>query len=132
MDHYSYRHCPNCLAEYREGFETCADCGTSLVDGPAPVSEEHAPERTRGHPHPGEDRDDAPVVLCSLPQDEAEILAGRLRGEGLTAAVDDVSIGSMFHLSLPQFRLVRVWVLESQLKKARAAARRALSGEDAI
>jgi hypothetical protein len=25
--------CPNCKAEYREGFTTCGECGVKLVDG---------------------------------------------------------------------------------------------------
>jgi hypothetical protein len=34
-----YTHCPNCLAEYREGFTICADCGSLLVPGPSPTLE---------------------------------------------------------------------------------------------
>jgi hypothetical protein len=33
-------HCPTCLAEYRPGFDVCADCGTPLVAGPAPEETE--------------------------------------------------------------------------------------------
>lgn len=33
-------HCPNCLAEYRAGFDTCSDCGVEIVPGPAPAEEE--------------------------------------------------------------------------------------------
>jgi hypothetical protein len=33
-------HCPTCLAEYRAGFDVCADCGTPLVTGPAPEETE--------------------------------------------------------------------------------------------
>jgi hypothetical protein len=29
-------HCPTCLAEYRAGFDVCADCSTPLEPGPAP------------------------------------------------------------------------------------------------
>lgn len=29
-------YCPNCEAEYREGFTTCSDCGVSLVEGLPP------------------------------------------------------------------------------------------------
>jgi hypothetical protein len=88
-------YCPNCLAEYRPGFDTCADCGVTLVRGPAPVTQEHAPADTKHHAHPTEDRDQVPVAL-------------------------------------PDARMIRVWVLESQLVQARAIAERALSGSDAI
>lgn len=32
--------CPNCRAEYREGFSKCADCGTDLVSGQPPDNED--------------------------------------------------------------------------------------------
>jgi hypothetical protein len=37
-------HCPQCLTEYREGFEECSDCHVPLVPGPppAPAAEGHA------------------------------------------------------------------------------------------
>ena len=41
------KHCPNpecgglekfkTISEYEDGVDVCADCGTSLVDGPAPA-----------------------------------------------------------------------------------------------
>ena len=33
-------YCPKCRAEYRDGFEKCADCGVDLVDELAPDAEE--------------------------------------------------------------------------------------------
>ncbi len=131
MDDASYSHCPNCLAEYRPGFDTCTDCGIALVRGPAPVTEEHAPEHTKGHSHPTEDRDDVPVVLGLFPRLQAQILAGKLQGEGLVASADDPTLLAYGPI-LPEGREIRVWVLESQLDKARKIARRALSGDDAI
>jgi hypothetical protein len=128
----SYTHCPNCLAEYRPGFDTCADCGVRLVPGPAPVTEEHAPAVTRHHPHPTEDRHQVPVVLATLPRLEAQILAGKLQAEGLIASADEPALMSAYGGALPESRMIRVWVLESQLDEAREIARRALSGDDAI
>ena len=131
MDESSYSHCPNCLAEYRPGFDACHDCGIALVHGPAPVTEEHAPEHTKGHRHGTEDRNEVPVVLCRVPPLDADILVGKLRSEGLVTSSDG-SFSALAHLYLPETRLVRVWVLESQLEKARKIAQRALSGDDAI
>jgi hypothetical protein len=125
-------HCPRCLAEYRPGFDTCADCGVALVPGPAPVTEEHAPDEVKGRRHPAHDREETPVVLCSLPQMEARILVGKLRGEGLVADVDPPALGLVYGTALPDARMLRVWVLGSQLDRAREVARRALGGEDAI
>ena len=128
----SLSHCPNCLAEYRPGFDTCADCGIALVGGPAAVTEEHAPDRTRGHRHPTEHRHELPIVLGRLPRVEAQILVGKLQSEGLVASADEPALMSAYGGALPESRMIRVWVLESQLAEARTIAKRALSGEDAI
>jgi hypothetical protein len=128
----SYTHCPNCLAEYRPGFDTCADCGVKVVPGPAPVTEEHAPTDTTHHPHPTEDRHQVPVVLATLPRLEAQLVAGRLQAEGLVASADEPALMSAYGGALPESRMIRVWVLESQLEQAKEIAKRALSGDDAI
>ena len=132
MDETASSHCPNCLAEYREGFDTCADCGIALVPGPAPVTEEHAPEPTKGHRHPTQDREERPVLLCRLPQLQAQLLVGKLQAEGLVASADEPALGLVYGGALPDARMIRVWVLESQAEKAQKIARRALSGDDAI
>jgi hypothetical protein len=131
MGDSSHSHCPNCHAEYREGFDTCADCGIALVRGPAPLTAEHAPEDTSGHSHPIGDRNDRPVVLGVLPRLPAQILVGKLQAEGLVASADDPTLLA-YGAILPEGREIRVWVLESQLEAARKIARRALSGDDAI
>lgn len=131
MGNRSYSHCPNCLAEYRPGFDVCADCGSALVSGPAPVTEEHAPDHTRGHSHPTEDRHDVPVVLGRFPPLQAQILAGKLQGEGLVAFADEPTLLA-YGAALPEGREIRVWVLESQVDEARKIAERSLSGDDAI
>ena len=122
-------HCPRCLAEYRAGFDTCADDGTSLLPGPAPVTEEHAPEDARRH---AAAQDDTPVVLCRLPQVDADLMVAKLRSEGLGAFADQKLRGLWFSDIVPDFALCRVWVLESDLARAGEVARRALAGEDAI
>lgn len=131
MDDSSYSHCPNCLTEYRPGFDTCADCEVALVTGPAPAAEEHAPEHTEGRGHPMGDRNDDPVVLGILPRLQAQILVGKLQSEGLVASADEPTLLA-YGAILPEGRDIRVWVLESQLTAARTIARRALSGDDAI
>jgi len=125
-------HCPACFAEYREGFDTCADDGARLEPGPAPVTQDHMPQELPGHRHPIEDRHDRPAVLCSLPQLEADLLVGRLQAEGLVASADVAPLSTTYGQALANARLARVWVLESRLMDAQEVARRALSGEDAI
>lgn len=132
MNESSYSHCPNCLAEYRPGFDTCVDCGIALVAGPAPLTEEHAPPRAKGHRHPSEDRHDVPVVLCQLQQIEAQVLVAKLEAAGLVAAVDEPGLWTVYGLALSVTAGLRVWVLESQFEQAREIAQRALSGDDAI
>lgn len=132
MDDSPYSHCPNCLAEYRPGFDTCADCRIALVPGAAPVTEEHAPEHTKGHRHPTEDRNEVPVVLCQVPQIEGLALVGKLQAAGLVAAVDEPGLWTAYGLAMSVTSGLRVWVLESQLEQAKEIARSSLSGEDAI
>jgi hypothetical protein len=132
MDESSYSHCLNCLAEYRPGFDTCHDCGIALVHGPAPVTEEHAPEHTKGHRHPTEDRNDVPVVLCHVPQIEAQVLVAKLHAAGLVAAVDEAGQWTRYGIAIALGVGLRVWVLESQLEEARKIEKRARSGDDAI
>ncbi len=134
MDPTASSHCPNCLAEYRTGFDTCADCGVALVPGPAPAPPSETSDADED-PRPAQgtiDPNAHTVVLCRLPSVQAEILAGRLRSEGIAVAVDDqplhLSYGPMISIVEPP----RVWVLESQVERAREIARRALTGEDAI
>ena len=38
--------CPECRAEYREGFDTCSDCGVSLVAELPPVRAKEHPQQT--------------------------------------------------------------------------------------
>jgi hypothetical protein len=132
MTEHGYRHCPNCLAEYRAGFEICTDCGHDLVLGPAPTTEEHAPSWTKGHRHPTEDRDDRPAVLCQLQQTEAQVLVSTLRAAGLVAAIDEPGLWTAYGLAMSVTAGLRVWVLESHLDEAREIAKRALAGDDAI
>ena len=73
-----------------------------------------------------------PTVLCSLPRIEAQILTTKLQDAGLVASVDEPALMSAYGAALPDARVLRVWVLESQLDEAREIARRALSGADAI
>jgi hypothetical protein len=132
MDASSYSHCPNCLAEYRPGFDTCADCGIGLVPGAAPVTEEHAPPMVKGHRHPTEDRHEVPVVLCQVQQIEAQALVAKLEAAGLVAAMDEPGLWTAYGLAMSVTAGLRVWVLDSQLEQAKEIARRSLSGEDAI
>lgn len=66
--------CPNCKFKYREGFTTCPDCGSYLVEE---LSEEKCPE-----PRPSEKE----KFLCSAVDEfEADIIIAKLGAEGVFA-----------------------------------------------
>jgi hypothetical protein len=106
-------HCPVCLAEYRPGFDTCADDGTPLVRGPAPSTPE-SPRRPPAGPAPRW----TPVAEFRDP-DEARLLCGRLQSEGIDARIFPEDFASYFgrgsaFLAQP----VQVLVPEDRVKAA--------------
>jgi hypothetical protein len=124
-------HCPRCGADYRPGFDTCADCGVPLVPGPAHGAEavpegvdawKEANERVwnaDGSPRRRTDGGPADVVaLCSLPWEEAWLMAGRLRAEGIPAIVhpDDYTPFSPYGITRSSFDVV---IRREQLEEAR-------------
>ncbi len=131
-------HCPKCLAEYRPGFTTCSDCDVPLVPGPALSDVEAVPEgvdawadanaRVWGGAPTARDGDGARerevaelARLCSLPHDEAWLMAGRLRADGIPAVVypEDFSANVRFRRYL-----FDVIVRRDQLERAREIAGR--------
>lgn len=75
-------HCPMCLAEYREGFGVCADDGTPLVRGPAPMQPD---ELEAPAPEPSRIQTGARWQKLTeiRTEDHARLLAGRLESEGI-------------------------------------------------
>ena len=89
-----YRHCPNCLAEYRPGPLICVDCGGVLVDGASPSSGSAAlpgavevVERGEDPAIASQDRfglEETPLVLTSMVEEDAD---------AFLAALDEEEIG---------------------------------------
>ena len=94
-------HCPRCGAEYRPGFDTCSDCSVPLLPGPARGSQAipqgvdawaeanarvWGDKTAQGKPEP-EVRPDELASAAELPWEEAWLLAGRLRADGIPAVV---------------------------------------------
>jgi hypothetical protein len=128
------RHCPRCLAEYRADVGRCADCDVELVTGSSPAFDEPPAASDRSErlepATPSIHPDDPPVVLCQVPQLEADLLVAKLRAEGLVAEADQ---RATIHLAMAgELGHARVWVLRSQLVSARRVLQRTRSGEDAI
>lgn len=62
--------CPQCRTEYREGFDTCTDCGVSLV---SELSPEPAPEYLEFE-----------EILISLSASDVAMIKSLLESEGIT------------------------------------------------
>ncbi len=109
-------HCPRCGTQYRPGFTECADCRVPLRPGPAPAPRPAA-EPPHARPPPVGDL----TVLGSWPWQEAWLVAGRLRADGIEARVEPDDYAS----SVPPM-LVRqffdVVVPRDQLAEARRIA----------
>ena len=75
-------HCPTCLAEYREGFDVCADDETPLVPGPAPLQpdEADAPASEPPRIQTGARWEKLGEIRS---EEDAHLLAGRLESEGI-------------------------------------------------
>jgi hypothetical protein len=76
-------HCPTCGAEYRPGFDTCADDGTRLVPGPAP----DPIEEPVAAPEPPSPPPDWRELTAFNDDAEARLLTGRLEAEGIPARI---------------------------------------------
>ena len=96
-DERAAAHCPNCGAEYRAGFSTCADCGFELEPGPNPQMRPGVIEIVRAdlQPDAAAGGDDEPqdlfaaeeqprrLVLCRLHDDDARDLVDLLERQGI-------------------------------------------------
>jgi hypothetical protein len=129
-------HCPRCGAEYRPGFTMCADCNVPLVPGPAPAKSEHEEsdgvgrdwwDRPVEEEHP-EERPTEPATIAELPYEEAWLLAGRLRADGIPATVFPPAPVTIYGMALT--RLYSVLVPKELAEEAAEAARPFLAGPE--
>ena len=104
--------CPKCRAEYREGFDVCADCGLALVDS--------LPSRAEARPSTGHEEPTSPflpgddvVELVTVAIVEAELVAAQLRVAGIPATV--FGTGAEVYTGVRQ---ARVMVRRSNLVEA--------------
>jgi hypothetical protein len=107
-------YCPRCGAEYRPGFDICADDGTPLVPGPRP---EPSPEPVLAPEPTGVPGSRWVPVARFMREEEAHLLAGRLESEGIEATVYPAWQGGYYgeSVNLP----ISVMVPEHRLLEAR-------------
>ena len=120
-------YCPTCLAEYREGFDVCADDGTVLLPGPVPAPEEEtdAPERPRIQTGARWQK------LMDIGNEEhARLLAGRLESEGIPVTLSPdrlyefygpgtgAVLGQAIELYVPEDQILRARQVIEELERA--------------
>jgi hypothetical protein len=125
-------HCPVCGQEYRPAFTVCADDGADLVPGPAPERSDD-PATARGVrrtdvPDLG-DSVGPPAVLGTYPEQDAVLLAGRLRASGVRAMAETDAQFDAYRLTAMNAG-IRVLVAPEDLERAHRIARRILEGAD--
>lgn len=79
------KHCPQCGAEYRAGFDECWDCQVQLEDGPPEAAEE-----VEGSPSFRQ----LSMVFRSGRRMDAELVRGRLDADGLQAWIWSTGLGA--------------------------------------
>jgi hypothetical protein len=110
----AFTHCPNCLAEHRAGFTICTNCGSLLVEGRAPIRDEHegVSESAPGalafgvRERDEEERDrfsleETPVVLTAIVPEDVDAFLAALDEEEIGArageATDDGGVEILVH-----------------------------------
>jgi hypothetical protein len=109
-----FRYCPNCRAEYRAGFERCADCDIALVDElpTEPPPAEPAPT------HLVPDKELVEVFRSN--QSDARIVRGFLEAQGIPAIL--LGEGEMpYPIDIGSLGERRVYVREEDVEDARTA-----------
>ena len=107
----SYRYCPQCRCEYREGFDTCSDCGLGLVDELLPETVE-TPTRSPGL------GTTATVVWSGGIDFDAQAIRAMLEARGIDAEV--WSAGIQHNVPFDTLAEHRVMVRAEDAEEARA------------
>ena len=112
--------CPECGAEYREGFATCSECGVALTDAPPAGSQPPA--------EPGPEWVD---VASYTTAEEAHLARGLLAEQGIAAEVVDRHVVMN---PFPQVDEAEVLLLVApeDAERADAVLAQAESGEDTL
>jgi hypothetical protein len=111
--------CPDCRAEYREGFKNCSDCGSDLSAALPPEADNRE-----------EVNSDMLAVYDAPDQMSALTLSSFLNDNNIRTVIKSEQIPMYDGVAMMLFpRWGRVMVLENQYEKARALIDEYLSGE---
>jgi hypothetical protein len=98
--------CPECKAEYRDGFDKCSDCDVDLVDKIVTETEEYSEvEETRFK-----------TVMTSFNQGEIALAKSLLESSNIQYFIQGESFNSLLTTSIP----VWIKVTEEDFNKATA------------
>ena len=125
-------HCPTCLAEYREGFDVCADDGTPLVPGPAPMELDEIDDVDADAPEQPRIQTGARWQKLGEVRSEehARLLAGRLESEGIPVTLSPdrlydfygpgsgAFLGKAIELYVPEDMLLRAQQVIEELERS--------------
>jgi hypothetical protein len=104
--------CPKCRSEYREGFESCSECGAALVEE---LPEEPAPEKTEGG-----DGDHAVFLVSAADNFEADIIKSKLEAYGVPVMQKHKEAGDYLHVYMGASPFgIDLYVPSKLLEKAR-------------
>lgn len=126
MDEISPLHCPTCLTGYREGFEHCSDCGTTLETGAPPHAERVV------------DEEDPPIDYTKVPRMVSVYTTNRIHGDVLASLLESNEIptilskegyGSVLPLTVGPIGGCRILVREEDQAAALELIRAAEGGE---
>ena len=105
---------PSVVVNTAEGITVCADCGTALVETLPPRADHRKPNRAPTGPFLP---DDDLVELTTVGAFEAEVVADRLRGAGIPAAVFGVGTAGLLS-TLQHVEGSRVMIRRSDIDAA--------------
>lgn len=98
--------CPECGAEYREGFSQCRDCQVELEHSLPPDSEDHSPPR------------EFEGIRFDFQPAQAAILKSVLESEGIPHLIEGEGFASLYP-ALPFFSQCKLMVPEEHAERVK-------------
>ena len=104
-------YCPKCKTEYREGFTTCADCGSKLIE--TPLTAEKPPKEELFYPN-------WQYLITASGSNEATVIASILQGEDIPVNKMAEGAGGYLQITMGFTTFgVKIYVPKEYLEKAK-------------